>query len=64
MFITFTLEFGRGRKKRREPVEYVDDDMPHTVVESTGMVESAPIGFGNEDRWREWEDRRDSRAKH
>lgn len=68
MFFTFTLEFGRGRKKRREPVEYVDDDMPHTVVESMGQTERAPIGFSVHDPWErvtlpepEWEE--DGRAK-
>ncbi len=54
MFFTLTLEFGRGRKKRREPVE--EDDSPYMVVESGGQHERAPIGFGNDEWWEEWEE--------
>lgn len=66
MFFTFTLEFGRGRKKQREQAE--EDDSPYMVVESMGQHERNPIGFSVNDPWErvelpepEWEE--DGRAK-
>lgn len=50
MFFKFKIEFGFGRK-RREEVEYDDDDMPHMVVESMGQHERNPIGFSVNDPW-------------
>ena len=61
MFFTLTLEFGRGRKKRREQAE--EDDSPYMVVESMGQHERNPIGFSVHDPWErielpepEWEE--------
>lgn len=66
MFFKFGLKItlGIGRKRKKQQEETPDDE-PYMVIESSGQNEQAPIGFGNEERWEEWEEQRknDARAK-